>query len=527
MTNCTIIGEVEGIWGVNLGKRPSCTGIVGTLCPVCAQFRLYNKQLNQLWKSSITTERFDYSVSSSALWRLSLLMETGLEDETNVFESLHLASPPELPQLAPTAAGQTKVKLALQQHARDMLGLFGSSARAEREAREALEGERAAAVEALAAERAAGAAASVCLAHLQESISRMGLLLSRNVRWRLDLRAAEAAWHQWRGRCTWKHRLEEGMGIADKHYRVGRLQRSVLCGWRDTARQGLRERYRALLTASAEAEVRAAAAASASQDLQARLAVTEADLQAAHAKAAALGEDMKRALLRGVCALNIEALSVMKRAGSGGESGAPPLSDVSNMEVLAAATPAAEQGPATEQEPVLDPHLRLDQGWLSSTLPAPAAHPSSLPPQHLAPCQPAVPAEHLLPKPPAQAAHPLVRVVPAAGERLSIVSPPGGGRTAVRAAAKGYVLRGNPHAAMPSKLPSNITAEIAERFGGGGRVPPGSPSSFGSGHSLHRPATAPALQQHQMVSARSLAAQQCRSKPVVVRGSAVSTQQRS
>ena len=161
-------------------------------------------------------------------------------------------SPPASPAASvrtPTVVSQAALELKLDQHAaslrRDLLQLFSETRRCQEQEQELLLGrERAAAETALAAKQCELEGACTQLGRLQESFRRQTALLSRGVRWRMDLHAAQQAWRTWRGRVAMRRRVAQGEQLAARHYDVGKLQREVFKHWRAEAHGNLRDRVR-------------------------------------------------------------------------------------------------------------------------------------------------------------------------------------------------------------------------------------------------------------------------------------------
>lgn len=244
-----------------------------------------------------------------------------------------------------------------------------------------------------------------------------------------------------------------------------------------------------------------------------RLAEVEAALGVEAAARARLEEGAKRAFSRGVCALNIEAMALMRGQGQGelqrqgqpqgqgqpGEQQASPAPGGS--------TGADAGGPGSASQPLAQQKLgsssglgHVAAGWsIGAGMSPPAQSAATLP-------QPLPHRE----KPSAEVPRTLVRLAPTRPV-APIVSPPAGHRTAERHMQDGYswpqTARPVPGCSLPTNLPPGIATV--------GRVAP-SPS---------RPATAPMRRQQaaatasvsagcprngylQQVSRRSMAGQQ-------------------
>ncbi|WIA39263.1 hypothetical protein OEZ86_005384 [Tetradesmus obliquus] len=135
----------------------------------------------------------------------------------------------------------------------------------------------------------------------------------------LDTRAQLRAWFVWRCHIARQRRLARQAMQAEQYYVKCWLLGRAWDRWAGSARS----RYRQLVTQRAEQEREAAAAALGSTHAQ-EVAVLRGEIEALQEQlqqdAAArnrMEEDMKRAFMRGVTAINLEAVQMMRR-------GAPP-----------------------------------------------------------------------------------------------------------------------------------------------------------------------------------------------------------
>ncbi|KAK9814392.1 hypothetical protein WJX72_005099 [[Myrmecia] bisecta] len=130
------------------------------------------------------------------------------------------------------------------------------------------------------------------------------------------------AMYTWRNFTRYQKRIKDNMRAAVFHYDSTKLKKRVFVHWRSTANLEFRGRMRTEIAAQMMV-ARHAALAEASQQvaaLQQALADAHAQLEAERDARTRTEEDTRRAFMRGVCALNIEAMAVMKR---GGPNGAP------------------------------------------------------------------------------------------------------------------------------------------------------------------------------------------------------------
>eukprot|EP00887_Chlorella_sp_A99_P007311 scaffold2.g7311.t1 len=429
---------------------------------------------------------------------------------------------PETDLAAPLPLPHAELERRLDQHGaalhRDLLSLLEETRRAqEQEAARSLAHQRATAASERAAQARALEAATAQLARLQESFRRQTQMLGRSAWWRRELHVAQMAWRTWRAHVAMRQRVAKGAQAAAHHYDVGRLQQAVFRRWRAASQEGMRTKLKEQRAAAARAEAQCQELATAGQELAARLEAAEEQARATEAERQRLEQDMRKAFMRGVCALNIEAMAVMKR---GLPPGAPnPLADVSNA-LPTAPAPAAAADIAVPAPPAQGPAAN----WLIAAQHSPAspvrlgtagaAEPPVVPPAMAGAAD--SPGVSLLAKPPPEVPRPTIRVGPA-DERLSILQAPGGGPAAVRHSYPSATHRPATSIAVGSSLPNNVPADVAARFGS--MTLPGSPRRAVAAPA-RRPGTAPQPpQQQQHVSQRSLAAQRAAAgrAPVVVR----------
>ncbi|XP_076853778.1 centrosomal protein POC5 isoform X3 [Brachyhypopomus gauderio] len=145
-------------------------------------------------------------------------------------------------------------------------------------------------------------------------------------------------------RCTTREEVQ-GCRMADQHYQL-QLKRKVWAAWHSLIQTDWRARVERACRARAE-EV----CLQLSTDYEAKLAEhvdalrrAQAEIQRLHAERERYEDSMKKAFMRGVCALNIEALSMFHTGGTAGQdrdaapSGDEPSSSASRPFQTAAST---------------------------------------------------------------------------------------------------------------------------------------------------------------------------------------------
>ncbi|KAG1671979.1 hypothetical protein FOA52_013351 [Chlamydomonas sp. UWO 241] len=166
------------------------------------------------------------------------------------------------------------------------------------------------------------------IADQAEYINRMAIALDTEKHRKRTLALKQRVFHGWGEFVFVSRRALVRMGKAVHHHEVEILQRAALRGWFRVAmkqsRITLRNKYAADLGAANDDM--AAAYQGRLADSACALAAARAALLREQDARAALEEDMKQAFMRGVCALNIEAMSVMKRGAPPGGANPAPLS---------------------------------------------------------------------------------------------------------------------------------------------------------------------------------------------------------
>lgn len=263
-----------------------------------------------------------------------------------------------------------------------------------------------------------------------------------------------------------------------------------------------------------------------------RLAEAQAALAASQAGMASLQGEVKRAFMRGVCALNIEAMGLLRGGGGGGGGaggGAGPAAGAAPGEQQAAATAAgAMQGgpeagaggdsPAGQSQ--MQKLLRKAAGaTVQDGAPAPwSIAVPALPPvasaqlqhplQHPRTASPLPSSVQARPMPAAEQPHPLVTME----TRLRVPvlpAPPGGHRRAERHTSSGNSVPGTdlaarPATAVPCSLPTHVPAHLRAALAVRGSASPAPPATAPP----RRAAAAAERPAPQQVSRRSLAGQQ-------------------
>ncbi|GAB4820103.1 hypothetical protein N2152v2_007149 [Parachlorella kessleri] len=280
----------------------------------------------------------------------------------------------------------------------------------------------------------------------------------------------------------------------------------------------------------------------ANETLSQRLAELEEELAGERKTRAKLEEDMKRAFMRGVCALNIEAMAIMKNGG------APGAENASFNQALPHATGLFGEEAAASSQWMIGSLAAAHQQQVAEAATVPAA-PCQWPwQQHAAYAEPGVPAAYsphspklpaarlghhlptsqeagpaglaVLPKPAIQVPHPLVKVAPV--HPVELVKTSVDGPLAVRSPK----VRAHHPVAIPSSLPTNVPDHIAAAMLRRPQtaVAAANESRAKAATDPRRPATsAVASKSSNAVSQRSLAARRP-SGPVVIRGQAAGMQ---
>jgi hypothetical protein len=177
------------------------------------------------------------------------VLDSGLEPAAPEEEEGQRVPDPPAPPAVATPSCAPNLELRLDQHAttlrRDLVQLFADARRQqEQEGLLLLQRERAAGAAHLTDTQRQLEAARVQLARLQESFRRQTAMLSRSVRWRVEMHGARRAWQTWRERVDARRRVAEGARLAARHYDMGKLQAAAFRLWRADAHEGLRARVR-------------------------------------------------------------------------------------------------------------------------------------------------------------------------------------------------------------------------------------------------------------------------------------------
>eukprot|EP00891_Asterochloris_glomerata_P001646 jgi/Astpho2/1646/fgenesh1_pg.00032_%23_3_t len=171
------------------------------------------------------------------------------------------------------------------------------------------------------------------------------------------------AWSHYAQGCRRKAKM---LLVAGQHYTVGRLQRAVVLAWQKAAAH-----ERRATVAQRLQQAHQAGKAAAWTDCEVVVARVEGDLAAAHqaiqqerAARERLEQEMKRAFMRGVCALNIEAMTVMKRGMPGGVNPFPVAVklDGDSLEGPGAAAESVQQQEAQHAQEFGDSGLDTRRG---------------------------------------------------------------------------------------------------------------------------------------------------------------------
>ena len=208
------------------------------------------------------------------------------------------------------------------------------------------------------------------LAHKDTALGNMALLMGARYRHEVDARAQKAVFAAWRQRAAaWKARRVAEARAAE-HYKHAQMRRALL-DWQAKSRAGRRRRD------FDEWQKRA-------QDdrdqlcslFQEKIDLLESQLEHAQERVReeettrrTMEENMKKAFMRGVCALNLEAMTIMKRSkhaddghGFGAEDAELMLGAAAEQASSAVAMMAAEAAQPTRLErPTLDEYARMDE----------------------------------------------------------------------------------------------------------------------------------------------------------------------
>ncbi|KAL7839653.1 hypothetical protein SRHO_G00263110 [Serrasalmus rhombeus] len=163
---------------------------------------------------------------------------------------------------------------------------------------------------------------------------------------------------QWRIKhCTAKEEAH-GAKLADQHYQL-QLKRKVWAGWHSLIQKDWRERVEQACRARAEdvcLQLSADYEAKLLEHVEA-LQKAQAEIQRLHMERERYEESMKKAFMRGVCALNIEALSMFQTGDTGRQERDAPLSGEepgsSTMASRPLRTASARLSPIVMESPVL------------------------------------------------------------------------------------------------------------------------------------------------------------------------------
>ncbi|XP_037387289.1 centrosomal protein POC5 isoform X6 [Pygocentrus nattereri] len=163
---------------------------------------------------------------------------------------------------------------------------------------------------------------------------------------------------QWRIKhCTAKEEAH-GAKLADQHYQL-QLKRKVWAGWHSLIQKDWRERVEQACRTRAEdvcLQLSADYEAKLLEHVEA-LQKAQAEIQRLHIERERYEESMKKAFMRGVCALNIEALSMFQTGDTGRQERDAPLSGeepgCSTMASRPLRTASARLSPIVMESPVL------------------------------------------------------------------------------------------------------------------------------------------------------------------------------
>ncbi|KAK3260099.1 hypothetical protein CYMTET_30930 [Cymbomonas tetramitiformis] len=155
-------------------------------------------------------------------------------------------------------------------------------------------------------------------------LERSCALLAKRADLIADWKIGSASWFAWKVAVKKGKRAKHLVRtLVPMHYATA-LQKSVFDCWRDASRELWRTntaaKHKMALTDTELAQRKHYEGIIAT--LQSELAEARGGLEYEERTRAALEENMKQAFMRGVCALNIEAMSVIKRTG-GGPAGPP------------------------------------------------------------------------------------------------------------------------------------------------------------------------------------------------------------
>ncbi|XP_060763135.1 centrosomal protein POC5 isoform X3 [Neoarius graeffei] len=171
---------------------------------------------------------------------------------------------------------------------------------------------------------------------------------------------------QWRLQHSAVKEEAQASKLAEQHYQL-QLKKKVWAAWHSLIQRGWRERAERACRARAE-EV----CLQLSADYEAKLAEhaealqkAQAEIQRLHRERERYEDSMKKAFMRGVCALNIEALSMFHTADTGRqEQDAPPSGDEPSSSSVASrpifTASSARLSPVSMETPVQPVHSRAN-----------------------------------------------------------------------------------------------------------------------------------------------------------------------
>ncbi|KAK9844604.1 hypothetical protein WJX74_004492 [Apatococcus lobatus] len=206
--------------------------------------------------------------------------------------------------------------------------------------------------------RSAAVESDVLIGKYEQYLDRLSGGHHRSSQRYLQARALQA-WRRW---STGKRTGRAGRRQAHAHYNTRKLQCHVLRSWRAWSVRTSKSKAADRMREATEAGERAAWAAANAiiADVQARLEASQAEVKEVGAAKQRMEQAMKRSFMRGVCALNLEALQVMKRGAPQEDPRSAPLDEAESM---------------PEEEPAAQPaqQIKAYPGAYASSSPMPAA----------------------------------------------------------------------------------------------------------------------------------------------------------
>lgn len=160
----------------------------------------------------------------------------------------------------------------------------------------------------------------------------------RDVRWIVE------GWRRWKQYAQDRRAMKVNLKKAVQFYDRVSVLRNSLRQWRNWARDAAKERreyeyQRDIIKAQREARAKDAALI---EQLTAELADARMKLASADAQRSELETSMRQAFMRGVCALNLEAMQVMRRGKGAAQSSTVAASQAEGERQAAAAVEAAD-----------------------------------------------------------------------------------------------------------------------------------------------------------------------------------------